>query len=74
MIIPATKTKFHTWLFQSILKKLLSLPAPPMVQTVLKVVDNPKLFPKKSIENIVKEIKGPATYQGQGSLKNSNIK
>jgi hypothetical protein len=43
-----------------------------MEHMVLKLAERPNDFPKNNIENITIAIKGPATYQGQGWLIQSN--
>jgi len=46
IIAPTTTTRFQRWLFQSYLKKSAYFPAPPMLQSVLRLEDIPNVFPK----------------------------
>lgn len=46
IMAPTTTTRFQRWDFQSYLKKSAYLPAPPILQSVLRLEDIPNVFPK----------------------------
>ena len=66
IMAPKATYKFHCCVFQSKSKKRVLLPAPQIVQSVLRFEDMPKFLPKKSNKNMTKAINGPPMYQGQG--------
>src|SRR5690554_1799219 len=71
--IPNTKIKFHISFFQLYLKKGI-FAGKQAAQACLREELIPKdLFPSSNNAGTVKPTKGPAIYQGQGCLINSNM-
>ena len=74
MVIPKTKNKFQISFFQSYLKKEI-LDGKQEAHICLRdeLIPN-DLLPNTNSIGTVNPINGPAIYQGQGCLINSNIK
>lgn len=73
IIAPTRKRRFQRCDFQSKLKKLFRLPAPAILQMVLKLEEKPKLLPQKTSINMINTIIMPEKYHDQGCLINSII-